>query len=232
MPSPSVSPPPPDVLDRILGDNASRFPEKAAIGGLLGDGGARVTLPIILANPRDGSPAFNEGIAVALNFRPNQDPTGEELVKECLLWPPRTVWNDWRARWAAIDGRVVLALGRKLGSTLAVLSAPESDAALPEGIAPSPAGVCRIFTPAGAPKPIYVAIEPPDDAVWRMFVNAATKPDAEVFKISRDLALGCIKASTMPAEAMFDRWPGLVVATVSVLAELAGTGAEVELGNW
>src|SRR5579864_658931 len=166
--SPSISPPPPDLVERLLDEHAARFPIKIKIGPLVGDGGVPTYLPVILSNPKPPQTAFSRGIAVALHFQKNEDPTGEELVKECLIWPPRALWKDWRARWAALDSLAGRALALKLGSNLEVFVDPEEGAAPPDGLTPSPRGSWRILQPQGAPDPIHLIVEPPDDEAWRM----------------------------------------------------------------
>jgi hypothetical protein len=225
MPPIDIAPPSPDVLANLLDEHAARFPEKATLH-LTG-----LSVPIILANPKPKSAAFDDAIAAALNFRPQADPTGEQLVKECLLWPRRPDWQALRARYAAVDAQVSKALGNKLGSRLSVVRAPEDDEKQPEGITPSAVGVWRILEPHGWPA-IHVAIEPPDETKWRMFVNEATKPGADLVANARDMASACITGSSMPLAEMFDRWPGLVVACIAVIAQLAGAGASVSLGEW
>lgn len=222
----NISPPSPEVLARLLDEHAGRFPEKATIGPL---GRQRVRLPILLANPKPDSPALNDAIAVALNLRPNDDPAGTELARACVLWP-RTEWAGWRAKWPAIDNKVGTIVAKKIGAALSVLEVPDEDAEPPEGIAPSEEGVWRTLRPNGTA--IHVAIDPPAESVWRMFLADVVKPGAPVARRAQELALSCVKGSTMPIEDAFARWPGLVVAVIAVINELAGNSAEAALGNW
>ena len=234
--SPSISPPPPDKLADLLVEHSVRHPEKARLGPLTGDDGAPVFLPILLGNPKPDSKAFAAAIAAALRFRPNDDPTGEALVRDCVLWPPRAQWTEWRERWAAIDGVASRALARKLGSNLGVIVDPlkSADASEPDEASsiPIPEGASwRVLAPPGSGR-IHVAVKPPSDFVWRAFVSMVIKPDADVLKLVREMVAGVVVGSSMPLDVMLDRWPGIVVALLAVASELAGSAADVILGEW
>ena len=232
----ALAPPPPDVVERLVSENSARWPEKFIVGPLVDPAtGARVSLPILLGTPQADSTALDLSIAVALGLRAQPANIDDELVKECLLWPPRSEWARVRKQWPAIDALVSRAIGRKIASTLRSISDIEEGEELPEAIASaltsSPAAVARKLLP-GIGDPVFVVLVPPNHLAWGLYLTEARKPGGKVAKFTRDLVLGCVKASTAKLDDIFDRWPGLVVACVTTVSALAGLSAEAELGNW
>lgn len=227
--SPSTSPPSPDVLAELLATHAARHPEKALIGQLRGDGGASVSLPILLGTPHpDKRQPLDEAIAATLGLRPSSDPLGEELARACLLWPQPAAWRELRGRWPSLDTTVAGLCKKKLGLTVGALGECEEP---PEAAPQSDRGVWRTLMPTPL-RAVQLLLEPPDETAWRMYLTAARKAGADVFVLSRDIALASVRYSSEEIEPVLDRWPGLVVALVAEIAELSGMGAEAQLGNW
>jgi hypothetical protein len=238
---PSIAPPPPDVLARALEENAQRFPEKFEIS-VPGDRGKEIKLPVVLGIPSGALPLDDKGniasgrkpapgwglmIASALGFREETPDELDDFVRDCVLWPPRATWNTWRDEWPGMGPRVLRDLKKKIARGSEFIDTPDDDQEPPAEIKLSRRGLWRILKPApGIVR--SVAVEPVDAETWRMYMRAMRLGE-DAPKHTRaivDMATGGTVSDVL------DRYPGFVLMLASLVAYLAGCGAEVERGNW
>ncbi len=235
-------------LQGLLAEHVHRFPEKARFT-VVGDGGAEVTLPVLLGNPsgackipegRVVSPAWGETVAATFKMRAGAETDTPALVADCVLWPPAPTWSEWTSRWAALPERVFPAIRRKTGAELDMLEDPKPGEKPPDALAGmlqrTPAAVWRRLKPPGAE--FFAAIIPPDPGLWRLFVDGMKKRDEKHAQLARDLATASLLAivnangEAVPSETLLDRWPGQALLVDLIVSHLAGLTADYALGEW
>jgi hypothetical protein len=223
---------------------ASRYPEVATIK-VPGEGGGDVSLQVVIGNPSGAcslpagapiSPAWKRAIGVTMKVNADDD-DGALLAADCLLWPNRKTWDSYVETWPAIEGRLLTAVRQKIGGTSEFVSEVAPGDALPESIASALSAnarsVARKLTPRGAV--MFVALQPPEPAPWRSFVDLIKKPDADPISLVNDIVRMSVKAVTRgDSAATFDdllRWPGLILVLLAEISVQAGAAAKIELGE-
>jgi len=236
----------------LVAENAHRFPEKAMFQAP--EGAGDVSLPVLLGIPsgacklpggKFATSAWSDTIAVTFKMLKGADASPEQLAADCILWPDAGTWGKWVERWPALPGRVVVALRRKLASSLEMID-EEPKGEMPEAvqaaIARMPSAVWRkleVDGPGRPSKPEFydMVVAPPDAGVWRMFC-AAMKVRGEAYaSLARGLAESCVvvcvkDGAAVTAEALFDRYPGHVILVGLTAAHLAGISASFTMGEW
>jgi hypothetical protein len=236
-------------FDAIAATQPHRHPEKAAIT-VPGDGGVLVRLPFILGNPSGASrlqsgarpsPAWSTTVAVLFKAAPDSSTLSDQLVQDCILWPDRATWATWADRWPGLAVSVFNAARQKFGGALDNLEEPGFDEPPPERIfemlSQHPRAIWRRLRVRQ--ETALLVIEPPSAIGWRLFRDAMQKRDADHWKLVCELAeasvLATAKEDGAGAQAsaeLIERWPGMAVAVVTLISQLAGTAAETELGEW
>lgn len=236
----------------VIAANPHRHPDRASLK-VIGDRGAEVRLPIVIAHPTgacvmpDGkkpSPTWGAFVASLLGFIKAPDGMERQAALDCLLWPDVQTWAQWAARWPAIDARVWRAAKLKAGADLSIIDEPEFSEALPDAVkaccASYPQASLRRFTPK-SPKQQYsllCVIDSPSPSAWSFFNEAMKKPAADAWGMSCDLAQATCRlfydeneGKEIPFSSVKDRWPGIIVLSNLTAAVLAGAAADVELGE-
>lgn len=226
-------------VEAIFADTL-RYPEKAS-ATVIGDGGKPQRLPLILGNPSGAcssvervSPAWSRMVAATYRMREEADEA--ELVRDCLLYPPAPIWAQWVERWPALVDAVTPTLRAKVGWKLTALDEAPFDYETPPELAVvlarNPRAVLRVCSVSK--EPIAIVLAAPRSAVWRMFIDAIRKKDADHWTLARDYASAVVLGvHGMPsADALIERWPGLALVIGLVASNLAGVTADVELGEW
>jgi hypothetical protein len=218
-----------DVRAKLLADNAKRFPE-AFDFKLPIDGDKEDTLKVVLGTPA-GGPGWDNVVAVTLKPK-SATADNPAFVMDCLVWPDLPTWGGLCRRWPALPGTVAQALRLKLGGSLAMIGQPAGDppAAIQAALAANKSAVWRRLTPGASP--VDIAIQPPEDVVWRFFQDELSKDGTEHWKLARDFATASVAASTLPIADVFDRWPGCALIVTVVSSKLAGIAAEYEKGEF
>jgi hypothetical protein len=236
------------TLAGLLAQHAHRFPEKARV--VVQDGDRDVAIPLLLCVPTGAckmpeeqrdivSPAWDRTVAATFKLRPDAQEDADALVSDCVLWPDPGTWGALVARWPAMPEMVELALRRKLGGSLKQLAEPA------KGEKP-PVAIQRLVAMPGASwrtltltdRKLFLAVRSPDAGVYRLFIDAMTKGRTRAAELARGLAastvLGIVDESGEPmsVDELFDRWCGTYLTLSWVGMQLAGMGADVELGNW
>jgi hypothetical protein len=243
-----VTPPSDDELRALLVEHAHRHPTKASIT-VIGDGGQPVRLPMIVGNPAgacampDAKPssAWNEMLGAALGLIVEPANLGARLAQDVVLWPDRATVGKWLERWPALPKKIADLLGQKLAVSDRCIEEPAFDedppAAIAKAIADNPRAVWRRLRPSPDTL-LHVAVSPPAPAAYRIFKDALKKAKAAPWPIVRDAAIGGIIASVddsgVPVNVAADlaRWPGLAALVIAEMQGLAGSDAEVHLGEW
>lgn len=243
----NFAPPSAKEAARLLAEFAYRHPEKASLE-VVGDRGAPVRLPILLGNPTGAcrlpsgmrpSPAWQDSIAVTLRLRRVEDSAADLLGADCVVWPAPGVWAEWVERWPALTGRVAELARQKMGGVLDAVVEPAANAKAPEAVDEALAGRPRaVWRIVNVPSTrLDLAIDAPTGAVYDAFLDAVRKPDADLWRLCGDLVRACVpvvvaNGGAMPVEEVLDRWPGLGVVLIAVVAQLAGAGAKARMGEW
>lgn len=234
----NIALPSPEERQVILAREAARYPEPF-VATVVGDGGVDEKLTLLLGNPSKNSEAWET--ACAATFKPRTvTADNEALVSDCLIWPDLTAWGGIVRRWPALPETIGTVLRRKLGGALSMIVEPLPRAGIPlevpalikEAQARNAAATWRQLKPDGVELPIDVAIQPPVYATWRLFQDSISAPAAECWPLAFGMAKAALAASSMPADAMFDRWPGLAMLVALVASRLAGHHADVEKGEF
>lgn len=241
------APPSAEEAARLLAEHAYRHPEKATIT-VPGDRGASVRLPLIIGNPSGScrlpatlrpSPAWNDSIAVTLGVRKPEDTDADQLGADCVLWPPLATWNEWVDRWPGLPGRVADLARQKFGGVLSAVAEPAFDAVPPPAIGAAldahPRAAWRIVAVPGCA--LHLVVDTPSPATYGAFMDSIRRAGSDPWKLTGELVRGCVPLvldGTAPVtiDDMLDRWPGVGVVLIAVIAQLAGAGAEVRLGEW
>lgn len=236
-----------DDLAQLLALHAHRYPQPAHLT-VIGDGGEKQRLPLILGNPTgacvmpDGekvSPAWNTIVRSAIQQRRESGGIGEQLIKDCLLWPDRRTWATWHQRWPGIAANVLESIGKKVGQAPVSATWTEEEeppATIAAALASRPHAVWRRIAPHGVE--IHLAIDPPDGATWRLFESATAKTDADAWERVRELVEARVPAvartdgKSIALTEMLARWPGAAISITGEILSLVGNNVEVELGEF
>jgi hypothetical protein len=222
-----------DERTAILRRHAERFP--AAFNFTLPiDGGKDDQLRILLGTPAEGSDGWET--AVAATFKPRLvEADSGALVTDCLLWPDASTWGGIVRRWPALPETVARAVRAHLGASLAALVEPTADEVEPPAVAAAlernAGAVWRQLKPA-PDVCIDVAIQPPEEVVWRAFQEQIKRDDAKHWRLALDMATASVTASTLPVGDVFKRWPGCAMLVTLMASKLAGIAAEFERGEF
>lgn len=244
-----VTPPSDDVLREVLADHAHRHPIKASIT-VIGDGGQPVRLPMIVGNPSGAcampddvkaSTAWAEMLGAALGLIREPANLGERLAQDVILWPQRADVGKWVTRWPALPQKIADLLGQKLAVRASCIEEPAFDEdpppAIAQAIAANPRAVWRRLRPAPDIL-LHVAIAPPTPAVYRIYKDALKKSKDDPWSTVRDQAAAGAVAIVdeadvaQDAKSVLSRWPGLAALVVAEVQGLAGSDAQVHLGEW
>lgn len=226
---------------------AHRFPERGHIT-VVGDGGAPVRLPIVLANPsgsckmpsgQTGSPMWSLAAGAMMQFA--GVPSADRLSNDCVLWPDAATFQSWVARWPALHERVWSMVRKKVAADTSSFEETAEGEAFPDIIAAAvsqfPHAVVRRFTPQG--RSILAVIDSPSMLAWRFFLDAGRKRGAEYWKLISEMSGSCVRVladeetgHSLSFDDVAARWPGIPVIAAMTVSVLAGMAGESELGEF
>src|SRR5687768_6628928 len=118
--------PSPDERALLKAEHAHRFPELATLS-LTGDGGAPVSLPIVLGNPSGAcqmpvgapvSPAWSTLVRASLGIADEVGDVAAQLATDCVLWPDRATWARHTTRWPALPQSVADEIRNKVATRM------------------------------------------------------------------------------------------------------------------
>jgi len=223
--------PSPEERKALLTQNANRYPE-AFDFTLPTDGGKSDTLKIVLGTPKQDSPGWSS--AVAATFKPKTvDADPAALVADCMLWPEPGDWGSVTRRWPALPQTVATVVRRKLGGALSMMESPEGEGP-PELVKAAqernPRVVWRRLRLDGAL--VELAVQSPDEMVWRMFNSEMAKDGADCWKLALDFATASVADASVPVASLFLRWPGAALLVALTSSQLAGLAAEYAKGEF
>lgn len=228
-----------DEVAKLVAQYAYRYPQKAKVP-VMGDGGERVMLPLLLGVPSGAcrlpsgvkaSPAWRVIVEGLLSQNLDGSAISEALVADCVLWPEPKTFALWRDRWPGLGGDVGLAVLRMVGGMSTAIEEPSAVEEPPAPIASlleqHPRAVWRRLRPPGAT--FDVVIDTPDSVKFDAFTDAIGKSDADKPALVRDFAEACLLA---PIGDAFDRFPGLAILVAAQARRLGGAQGEIALGEW
>ena len=245
------SPPSSDERARLRSEHAHRFPEVATLR-LIGDGGAPVSLPIVLGNPSGAcdlppgekpSPAWSQLLRASLNLAAESPNLAGMLASDCVLWPDAATWGRHVARWPGLPVSVAGELRRKVGLRGDALSdswaGDDAPAPLAAAIAADPRVAWYVVRPRDGVR-YAVALRPPEASVWRLASKQISEPDGDPWRQVRGLASRCAVAAAKAdgdewaacdLAELVDRFPAIAVLLLGRIGALVGSGAEAELSE-
>lgn len=246
-----VSPPSPEERARLKLEAAHRFPELATLP-LLGDGGAPVSLPVVLGNPsgtcilpsgEKPSPAWANLLRQSLGLGAAAGDVGAALASDCVLYPAPPAWAECVARWpglpAAVSAQVQAKIGLQLGALVEPWSGDEPPPTIAARVGANPRAIWLHARPRDAVH-FAVALAPPEGSIWRATTIALRSPQADYWRQVRGLVERCTLAAAVEAAAGWEevpiaevlgRYPGLGPVIFGKIGELVGTSAKAELGE-
>lgn len=248
-----LAPPSPEERARLKLEAAHRFPELATLP-LLGDGGAPVSLPVVLGNPSGtcilpagdkASPVWANVVRQSLGLGAAPGDVALALAGDCVLYPPAPAWAECVARWPGLPVAVSDQVQTKIGLRQGVLGEPWSGDPVPSPIAAKLEADPRAIWVHARPRDsvhFALALSPPDGALWRAVNVALRHPQADHWRQARGLVERRTLAAVVedrdsgawqeiPIAEVVGRFPGLGVFLFGKLGELVGAGAKAELGE-
>lgn len=191
-------------------------------------------VPIVLGNPRSDSVAWRDICAATFKVKTNVNEA--VVVHDCLLYPLGDELEACLERWPALIETITPTLRDKIGWRKTALTEPDKKYKAPEQLAALLASNARakLYTVAHAATPTAVVTVPPEGGAWRRFFDEVHKLDVDHTEVTREFALSVIAGvdGAASAQALFDRYPGLVLVTCLLAAGDAGMKATVRQGEW
>jgi len=234
-----ISPPSGEELERLISENAHRFPVKYSIS-VIGDGGASIKLPFLLGLPSGAcvlppggrkSDAWNSIVGSGIGIEDQRPGIDDRVAEDCIIWPPRAEWSKWFARWTGLGGSVGKAIQKAAGFNVSVVvSSGEPPESIRSELAKRPRAAWRTIV-LGEER-IEVVIEPPEYTPWRIFKAALAKQGADVWALVLDMVLAKATADGADIAKTVARWPAVAIHLLGEISRLGGGGAEAELGGW
>ncbi len=223
--SPSIAPPAPEVLQQLLAEHALRYPEKATVDAI-GDGGVTLRLPLLIGNPTGSTrtpgprvlPAWSDFVALTLGAKKTgADTIGEEVARDCLLFPSPALLAEWEQRWPAILGAIGSITLSKIGA----------DAKLVR-MAPLPEAPSRYLLGTGAG--VEATVTTPSKAHYDGLRASVKREGADCIELLDELIAVCVKGTGV--SELLVRRPGLALPLYNTAMRLAGAVADARLGEW
>jgi len=235
---------------RLKSEQARRFPDLVTLR-LPGDGGAIVPLPLVLGNPSGvtepleaaASQAWIMLLRAGLGLTKEPGDLAALLATDCVLYPSREELAAAVKRWPDLHKSIVDEVRSKIAMGATAIAAPWAGDPVPPAIAAvlanDPRRVWFHVRPRDGVRYV-VALTPAEAAPWRASKKALASADADHWKVIRSLAekscAACVvdkDGEWLPFDAseMIARFPGIAVRIAGKLADLAGGGAESELGE-
>lgn len=243
-----------EQIAALRAEHAHRFPQDHWFA-MLGDRGAPVSLPLVLGNP-SGACAMQRqtpiwGLFVSHVLGLAELPANPDALGafDCVLYPDISTFSQWCERWPELPREIWKAVKEKVGYNAGIYDEPSFDAELPE--LPEPvrkaadahrsAVLCR-FRPhqKKTERRIVCVLDRPASVAWRFFGDASRKPDADRWQLIKDLSQASIRIAVDEdtgqsldlVRDVFAPWPGIAILAFAKIANLAGLGAKVELGEF
>lgn len=239
------TPPGEGELEALQQQHAHRYPRPIR-ATVTGDNDKPVTLQLLIGLPTGAlpplpgvvaSPAWGDAIASAFKVREHSADVDDELVIDCILWPPAATFAQWLMRWPGITTPLLGVVRRHAGADLGQISKPtiKPPPLIATALGADARASWRRFSPPG--EVLDLAILPASRTAWSGTIDALRARDANVPKLCRQTAESviavCVSTTRgpVPRGEALDRWPGLGVLALLVCSELAGVAAEIDEGN-
>lgn len=236
--TPSIAPPAPEVLSQLLTEHARRFPEKRS-ADVIGDRGAIVSLPLLIANPTgttgrpDALPVWADTIATNMGaMHATGAALSDALVRDCLLYPGRGLLAQWEERWPVIVEELALVVLGKLGARESVLE-PAAGTPAPESIAghleANQSALWR-WLQCGDGKPVPAVVLPPSRAYHEGLTAAVKRDGADCVALLAEMMSLHVKGDGVAA--LIQQYPGVALPLYRLVNDMGGKIREARKGGW
>jgi hypothetical protein len=243
-----ITAPTAEELAQLRAAHAHRFPQTATLHPRADGGGGTIDVPIVIGLPSGASrmpagapvsPIWHDFVRGAISGRGDPPSLRDLMARDVVLFPAPGDLEEILDRWPGIAGSITDLALQKTGRGATSIPAPTNKPPSPvaEYLAAHPRATWRIVRPTKSDA-FAIAIEPPSSPAWTVFTDGARERDNDAWKLVQEFVAACVSGfapfddgALLSVDAALARWPGVALALLDVIGDLAGVGAAAELGE-